>query len=633
MLSYRLVLSAVVVTAVGSIQIVLDDAGEHIRPGTAWTEAEGNCALAGHGGGFHHNNGVHNKEAFATWNFSIAQDGCYWVEEFHPVTSSCDFTLSTRVPTHIHFCKGMHTAGFIDQSVKAGQWNKLVKLPFYTTHTAAIHLSAMGMNFEASGVWAADAFRLTWHAETCHDESAESDEAVAPVHEEQANAEPVVPPAEAKVEPVVPAEEAKAEPVVLAEEATQKPVAVEEEPSLPLLQAQVDDADTKVLGSTLEPVSQCPVTAGRTFHHDALQKDRRAQATFHFDPPHDGCYIVEEMHPELDQCKASANTKVHINYCKGLKALGTVDQTANAGQWTYLAALPFYAGYPGNVTLSNEGTQPGTLAVFDQVRFTWSGKSCSKVESHPRQAEVRIPIDFKTIDNRQAEFGSALKSKLAKWADISEKALRLTGLRSGSIIASLLVMPSAVDDPAATRVDAVQAVEKLRVAVEQNANDLCALTGPIQVGNCEVQFTDLGVAQPTTLPQHHIVKQPQTPQEETEAEGQAEECNVSCWGMNLLIAGGALILIAVPMTYFAYKLFYANKKQGDTPIDATTAESVKASSMEEGSIDKEKPVEDDNTSTLAPSSDKQSEPSLNGDIDDDKKSDLSIVKALSEQDI
>merc|ERR1712118_214123 len=126
----------------------------------------------------------------------------------------------------------------------------------------------------------------------------------------------------------------------------------------------------------------------------------------------------------------------------------------------------------------------------------------------------------------------------------------------------------------------------------------------------------------------------QEPQEKMEAETQTEDCNYSCWGVNLLIAGGALVLISVPMAYFAYKLLYANKKKDNTPAGATYKESVEASSMEEGkAVDQEKPAEDDNTSTLAPSSDKQSEPSLNGDVEDDKKSDLSVLKALSDQNI
>jgi hypothetical protein len=151
----------------------------------------------------------------------------------------------------------------------------------------------------------------------------------------------------------------------------------------------VKPLDVKTHGATLEPYwsLQCPAKTSRTFYHDGLQKDRRAEATFHFDPPQDGCYLIEEMHPQLD-CGASANTKVHVNYCKGMQAVGEVDQTVNGGQWTFIAALPFYAGHPGNVTLSNEGTKPGTLTVFDQVRFTWSGTDCSVVGASPRHAEI-----------------------------------------------------------------------------------------------------------------------------------------------------------------------------------------------------------------------------------------------------
>merc|ERR1719460_1625197 len=123
---------------------------------------------------------------------------------------------------------------------------------------------------------------------------------------------------------------------------------------------------------------------------------------------------------QLKKCEASANTKVHVHYCKGLQAVGTVDQTPKGfgrqpqDQWTFIAALPFYAGHRGNITLSNEGTEPGTLTVFDQVRFSWSGKSCSQVQSHPRKAELRFTVDFKAVENRQTEFGTVLKRQLAK---------------------------------------------------------------------------------------------------------------------------------------------------------------------------------------------------------------------------
>merc|ERR1719181_530184 len=211
-----------------------------------------------------------------------------------------------------------------------------------------------------------------------------------------------------------------------------------------LLQTLVDDVNSEAIDTTTEPLAQCPLTVLHAdFQHDGMQKSRHAQASFHFDPPHHGCYIVEEMHPML-MCEGSKNTKVHVHYSKVLQANGTVDQAANGGQWAFLGALQFYAGHPGKVTLSNEGTEPGTLTVFDQVRFTWSGTDCMEVDAHPRRAEIRIKADFQNVAQRLPEFGRALTTKLAALAHVPENSLRLIGLRSGSIIAEFLVLPNAV---------------------------------------------------------------------------------------------------------------------------------------------------------------------------------------------
>jgi len=797
--------SAVFVAFASSLEFLLDDAGEHIRPGTAWTKAEGDCAQAGHGGGFHHNNGVHNEDVFATWNFTIAKDGCYWVEEFHPDTSGCDFTLSTRVPVHIYFCRGLHTAGVLDQSQRAGQWNRLTRLPFYTNHSAAIHISALGFKFEASGVWAADAFRLVWHAETCHDEEVEPDEAVTPTADPPA--EPASPTAEeepkdeavastteapaapehapcklhhencknkeaeAPKEPAAPTKtytekstltlnfeslpedvtavslvrnptfvknvvesiatgldvdsskltitnievitarrmkegdqdlrgakikveyklvttslteasavkEAFADPAKLAafsestsaalvekEAASGRVVVVKEiipaeanmpdekedteplkeEVQLPLLQALLDDADVNARGATLEPLSHCPATASRTFHHDGLQKGRHAKATFEFNPPHDGCYLIEEMHPHLEQCVASSNTKVHVNYCKGLQAAGTVDQTAQGGQWTFIAALPFYAGHRGNITLSNEGTEPGTLTVFDQIRFTWSGKSCSNVDSHPRHAEIRMAVDFKNVANRLPEFGSAFKAKLAALAKVPESSLRLTGLRfpvgrrltglrSASIISEFLVLPSVVDDPLTDGLSPRQTMELLRGAVATNAAELCTLTGgPLE--GCNVELKDLGVATPSIRPVLEPMPEP-VPEQPTQKQGQTDKqgrSNVN----NVIIVVCAVA--AVKLLFFALYMFRSRKTKNvasnsKIEVDQTVEIQVTAS-MEEGkSLEEKKPVEeDDNNSTLCPSnSDKQSEPSICGDVENTSTPEqgMTVIKALSDQ--
>jgi len=361
--------------------------------------------------------------------------------------------------------------------------------------------------------------------------------------------------------------------------------------------------DADVHGSTREPLSQCPVTGDRTFHHDGLQKGRRAEATFHFHPPRDGCYLVEEMHPELDQCKASANTKVHVVYGTGLEAVGKVDQTLNAGQWTFVAARPFYAGQPGKVTLSNEGTEPGTLAVFDRVRFTWSGKACTKVASHPRQTEIRMTVDFQTIADRQAEFASAFKSKLAGLAEVPEQSLRLISLRPGSIIAELLVLPSVVDGPLNSGLSAVQTVEKLRNAVTKNAADLCAVTGG-QVEGCNVEFKDLGIAKASVA--EKTERKPSTC-------GGSDDSNPTA--MIAVVVGGTVGLLSILVIYHVFRAKARKAKQQTDASTNKTSDTVDhqvTASMEEGKSLDDKKVDDesDKQSTDCPSSDAQSDTNI-----------------------
>lgn len=147
-------------------EIVFDDSGAVIN-GSHWEEAREECAQAGHQGGFHHNKGVHSEEHFAEWQFTVERDGCYFVEEFHPSTAACGFELSRHVPVQVDYCKGQHTAGLVDQSVRGGQWNVVARLPFFVDHKAAIRISFEGLDFRPSGVWAVDAFRLRWHSESC----------------------------------------------------------------------------------------------------------------------------------------------------------------------------------------------------------------------------------------------------------------------------------------------------------------------------------------------------------------------------------------------------------------------------------------------------------------------------------
>jgi len=388
-----------------------------------------------------------------------------------------------------------------------------------------------------------------------------------------------------------------------------------------LIQTVVDDVGSEAHDTSTLPLAQCPSTVfpfhDTTFQHDATDKSRRAQATFHFDPPYDGCYLVEEMHPPL-MCEGSANTKVHVNYCKDLQAAGTVNQAVNGGQWAFLAALQFYVGHPGTVTLSNEGTKPGTLTVFDKVRFTWSGKSCMEVDAHPRRAEIRMTVDFQNVAWQRPEFGSALTTKLASLANVPEKSLRLIGLRSGSIIAEFLVLPNVADDIDIPSHSAQRNMEYLRDAVAKNAHELCTLTGD-HSERCNIELKDLGFAKPSIEPFETV------PEQRTQQTGPQEDdlnTNSTTSVVIIVICAVAGILAAAMLLLFALYMVRSRKTKNVSPD--SWAEVCKpyeinvAAAMEAGEPVKAKDSmviesleEDDNNSTLCPSiDDRQSEISV-----------------------
>jgi hypothetical protein len=344
-------------------------------------------------------------------------------------------------------------------------------------HSSAINISALGFKFKIAGLWAVDAFRLSYHAKTCHDEE------------------------ELKKQYETPTAKAPKDPSKLQHGGVYAHERFKEVAPLQLFQTLVDGADVKVRGATTEPLWQCPASTTRSFHHDAMQKDKKAEAVFQFDPPQDGCYLVEEKHPDC-QSVGSPNTKVHTNYAKSLQADGTVNQTAPGNQWTFIASLQFYAGYLADVTLSNEGTEAETLATFDQLRFTRTGKDCMEYNAHPRHVEVRMTVDYKRFESHHLDhFGPALRRKLAELAHIPETSLRLTGLREGSIIADFLIIPSLVDEPLMHHhLTPKNTIELLRYAIATNQNQLCRLTaeyGVLYMAGCKVEITDKGFAQAT----------------------------------------------------------------------------------------------------------------------------------------
>merc|ERR1712193_468343 len=302
-----------------------------------------------------------------------------------------------------------------------------------------------------------------------------------------------------------------------------------------------------------------------------------------------------EMHPML-MCDGSKNTKVHVHYSKALQANGTVDQAANGGQWAFLGALQFYAGHPGKVTLSNEGTEPGTLTVFDQVRFTWSGKDCMEVDAHPRRVDIRINADFQNVAQRTYDFGRALTTKLAALAHVPENSLRLIGLRSGSIIAEFLVLPNVAEDVLIPNHSAQRNVGYLRDAVALGSRRLEHIGGPLK--NCYVEIEDLGFALPSVEPFEpvpvHTVPEQRTQTEMLDTTGTSTTVIIVIFS----VAAAMLLLFAL------HTARSRRTKSLNSSVEATQAYEIKvASSMEAGEPVKDlnSVEQDDDNSTICPS--------------------------------
>merc|ERR1712193_556044 len=126
-------------------------------------------------------------------------------------------------------------------------------------------------------------------------------------------------------------------------------------------------------------------------------------------------------------------------------------------------------------------------------------------------------------------------------------------------------------------------------------------------------------------------------QERAEEETQPEKKTL--FPVTVIVIIAAFCVLKLGLMYKVLKSGKAKRGANETQEATKAAESEAAVALEEGKAleagkaqqgDKspdEKDREDevaDNTSTLAPSSDKQSEPSINGDID--TKSDLSILR-------
>jgi hypothetical protein len=243
-----------------------------------------------------------------------------------------------------------------------------------------------------------------------------------------------------------------------------------------------------------------------------------------------------------------------------------------------------------------------------------------------------MTVDFQNVANRLPEFGNALKAKLAVLASVPENALRLNGLRSGSIIADFLVLPTIVPHyQYHDYINPRDIIERLHDAIEhdptgKNAAELCALTGgPLE--SCYVELKDLGFAMPSVKP--FVPEQrTQQQQEKTDTQAHGNVNNVIYGSSDAWFTAMAAVLLLLCAMYVCVARRSSKAENGAQNISVgtdadgrPTCETKVTASMEEGeSLDDKKSVEeDDNNSTICPSnsdkqSDLQSEPSLCEDV-------------------
>jgi hypothetical protein len=138
------------------------------------------------------------------------------------------------------------------------------------------------------------------------------------------------------------------------------------------------------------------------FHHDWAKNKGNAHLTYHFDPPEDGCYKLEEYHPggagnTACSMYLPSNAKLHVEYCVGQSASLRLNQAKRGAQWNEIGEFPFYKGHVGRFTmLSSPDEVCGASSCFwvaDAVRLTRRGEACPP---NVYGADVRHVADFST---------------------------------------------------------------------------------------------------------------------------------------------------------------------------------------------------------------------------------------------
>jgi len=346
--------SLLIAEALDEIRIVLTDA-DNATFRNMHKASYMPCIQDSHGDMFHHGQQFFGSNpTSALFTFEPPADGCYTIEEWHPGWNKlCNRYLQDAVLLEVTYGLRKRAYTYVEQSMNNGQWNMLGALPFKKGITG--HLMLKGTRSSCSEgnncFWAADAFKLTRI----------SDSATG---------------------------------CILPEQLLTPDQVVQANPAHP--QVIVDDSQVVAAGSNwnlylgMRP-GGVPGMCGHegwsnSFRYLNPKQSQRIEEPFEFvfQPPQDGCYLVEEFHPSsVCSYEMTSTAQLSIGYCRNKTVRVAVDQTKDGNQWNTVALLPFYRGH--DVSIAVLHPQVGTgVAAADAFRFTMVADTCP-------QARPRLP--------------------------------------------------------------------------------------------------------------------------------------------------------------------------------------------------------------------------------------------------
>lgn len=109
-------------------------------------------------------------ETLVTFDFEVAENGCYLLELLYPrVCHGASFSIGVPVELTYHGVEKMHA--YIDQTSDGGKWDSLGHVRFYKGHNGKLVLGGYSPEYvdseDASIQWVVPNLRVTWWNDAC----------------------------------------------------------------------------------------------------------------------------------------------------------------------------------------------------------------------------------------------------------------------------------------------------------------------------------------------------------------------------------------------------------------------------------------------------------------------------------